>query len=261
MNTKCVCLICFTPNEIWFDFLSKFTKYDIYIMIDDNSKDYKEEYSNFRNIHVIQIKNEDCKNNGFVDMNFTIRKNITSWEKAIYYFSTINTEYNYVWFFEDDVFFYHEQSLINIDSKYDNSDLLSKSYSENISGDKKNWLWNTINIKFSPPYYNAMVCIVRISSQMLYKIRNYANEHKTLFFLEALFPTICKKYNLQYDTPCQFKNIIYRKDYTDKDMDENNLFHPIKDINKHTYYREMLYKMSNKSKDNNKYKIIQNNTK
>ena len=40
-KNNCVCLICYKPNDIWIDFLSKFTKYDIYIVIDDNSADYK----------------------------------------------------------------------------------------------------------------------------------------------------------------------------------------------------------------------------
>ena len=43
MNTKCISLICYKPNDIWVEFLSKFTKYDIYLIIDDNSKDYKED--------------------------------------------------------------------------------------------------------------------------------------------------------------------------------------------------------------------------
>jgi hypothetical protein len=240
MNKNCVCLICHKPTDIWVDFLSKFTNYDVYIIIDDNSKDYKSQYSEFHNINIIQIKDEECKKNGFVDMNFTIKKDITAWEKSIYYFSTINTEYNKVWFFEDDVFFYDEKSLLNIDSNYENSDLLSNSYTENISGHKKDWHWHRIHIKFPPPYYGAMVCCVRMSSDLLSKIRNYANEHNTLFFLEALFPTICKRNNMKYDTPTKLKNIIYRKTYKDKDIDANNIYHPVKDIKKHKYYRDML---------------------
>lgn len=242
MNKYCVCLICYKPNDIWIDFLSKFTKYDIYIIVDDNSKDYKEQYSKFSNINIIQINDEECKKKGFVNMNFTINKDITSWEKSIYYFSTINTEYNKVWFFEDDVFFYDEETLSHIDSQYDNSDLLSNSYSENISGHKNDWHWWRININFPPPYYYAMVCGVRISSNLLTKFKNYANEHNTLFFLEALFPTICKINNMKYDTPIEFKNIVYRHNYVNKDIDKNNLFHPVKDITKHKYYRDIINK-------------------
>jgi len=95
MNNNCICLICYKPNDIWIDFLSKFTKYDIYIIIDDNSI----QHDKLSNINIIQINDNECIKNGFVNMNFTIKKDVTSWEKAIYYFSTINTRYNNVWFF------------------------------------------------------------------------------------------------------------------------------------------------------------------
>jgi hypothetical protein len=244
-KNNCIGLICYKPNDIWIDFLSKFTKYDIYIIIDDNSIDYKEQYSIFSNINIIQINDEECKKNGFINMNFIMNKEITAWEKSLYYFSTINTEYKKIWFFEDDVFFYDEESLLRIDSKYDNSDLLSNYYYENINGDRNYWNWKYIDIQLQPPYYCAMVCCVRISSNLLSKIKSYANEHNTLFFLEALFPTICKVNSMNYDTPTEFNNIIYRKNYEDTDIDEINLFHPIKDIAKHKYYRDMLNKKLN----------------
>jgi hypothetical protein len=242
MNKNCVCLICYDINDIWFNFLSKFTKYDIYIVVDDNKKDYKEQYYKFSNINIIQINNEICKKNGFINMNFIINKDVSAWEKSIYYFSTINTQYNNVWFFEDDVFFYDEKSLLQIDSKYYNSDLLSNTYHENIDGYKNNWQWHRIDIKFSPPYYAAMVCCVRISSKLLSKLRDYANKHNTLFFLEALFPTICKINNMKYDTPIEFENIVYRKNYENTYFDKKKLYHPIKDITKHVYYRNILNK-------------------
>jgi hypothetical protein len=240
MKNNCVCLICYKPNIIWIEFLSKFVNYDVYIVIDDNSEDYKGQYSEFTNINIIQIKEEECISNGFINMNFTMNKNVTGWEKSLYYFSTINTEYNKVWFFEDDVFFYDEKSLLQIDSKYNDSDLLSDSYNENPDGHKNIWLWDRIDIRFQPPYYSAMVCCVRISSNLLSKFKSYADEHNTLFFLEALFPTICKVNDMKYDTPIEFKNVVYRADYEDKQIDKNNLFHPVKDINRHRYYRDII---------------------
>lgn len=39
-NTNAVCLICHKPNDIWLGFLSKFTSYDIYVVVDDNSQQY-----------------------------------------------------------------------------------------------------------------------------------------------------------------------------------------------------------------------------
>lgn len=232
-NTNAVCLICHKPNDIWLGFLSKFTSYDIYVVVDDNSQQYNSE---FTNIHIIQIKDEDCIKNGFIKMNM-INKTVSSWEKAIYYFSSINTGYDNVWFFEDDVFFNDENTLRNIDSNYPNSDLLSSSYGVNMTGQKDDWHWSKIDITFSPPYYSAMVCCVRMSSRLLSKIKDYADKYHTLFFIEALFPTMAKKYNLQYDTPPEFTTVTYRKDFTDQDVNANNLFHPIKDITRHKQLR------------------------
>ena len=239
---QCVCLICFKPNDIWIEFLKTFTTYHVYIVIDDNSIDYKEKYSLLENITLVQINNEECKENGFINMNFTIKKLISGWDKALYYFSSINTGYNNVWFFEDDVFFYNEDTLLRIDSKYNNSDLLTRCYTENISGSKNLWHWSKIDIKFSPPYYKAMVCSLRVSSLLLSKIKSYATEHKTLFFLEALFPTICKKYKLQYDIPDELINIFWRKRFNNNEININTLYHPVRDISKHKYYRDIVLK-------------------
>lgn len=241
MNRSCVCLICFKPNDIWVNFLSKFIKYNVYIIIDDNSKDYREDYSKFKNINIVQIIDDDCRKNGVINMNFLIlRKDVSGWEKAVYYFSFVNTVYDNVWFFEDDVFFYSEKTLLDIDSNYNKCDLLSNFYTENTCGNKTSWHWNKIDIKFSPPYYYAMVCCIRLSSDLLLRIKDYANKYNTLFFLEALFPTLCKKYDLQYNTPYQFRNIIWRKNYIDTDLDRSGLFHPIKNTMKHEYYRNII---------------------
>jgi hypothetical protein len=60
---------------------------------------------------------------------------------------------------------------------------LSTVYGENKNGNKKTWHWDKVNIKqYLPPYYNAMVCIVHFSKQMMKCISDYANKNKTLFF-------------------------------------------------------------------------------
>ncbi len=139
-------------------------------------------------------------------------------------------------------FFYNEETLLTIDSKYDNSDLLTNRYYENKNGDKNTWHWGRIDIKFPPPYYCAMVCAIRISSALLSKIKDYSDEHNTLFFLEALFPTICKINNMKYDTPPEFNNIVYRRNYNDADINKYELFHTVKDITKHKHYRDIFSK-------------------
>jgi len=234
-------LICFKPNLIHLDFLNKFASYDIFIIIDDNSTDYKKAYSQtYTKIHIIQIPNTTCKNSGFIDMNFCINKKISGREKAVYYFSHINQNYSKVWFLEDDVFFYNEQTLLNIDSKYPESDLLTNFYKENLTGHKNDWNWPNVHIKIPPPYYYAMVCAVRISKTLLSKIKDYATTYNTLFFLEALFPTLCKYNNLIYDTPEELTTVTYREKYSTELINKVNIYHPVKGIKQHVVYRQIL---------------------
>lgn len=234
---KALCLICHKPNSIWIEFLEKFINYDIYIIVDDNSTDYKNKYKT--NVNIIQIPNDVCQKSGFIDMNFTIKKKISGWEKAIYYFVN-NPQYEHIWFLEDDVFITSEQTLIDIDEKYIHSDLLTNSCSENKTGHKNDWNWKYIHIKIEPPYYHAMCCAIRVSKELISKIASYANNYNTLFFLEALFPTLCKRDNLIYDTPDELINIVYRKKYVLSDIDTKNLYHPIKDMNKQKRFRDSL---------------------
>ena len=239
---SCICLICLSPRLVWFNFLSTFTNYDIYVIVDDNSTIFRQKQSKYKNINIIQIKEEHCLKAGFSNTcSITIPKNVTGWTKAIYYFSTINTSYNNIWFMEDDVFFHNEQSLVDIDSKYIAADLLSNiTNNEYVSGPKDFWQWENIDIKFDPPYFRAMVCAVRMSSLLLSKIKTYANKHNTVFFIEALFPTICRHFGLKHETPAEFRTIVFNKNYNDRDINKRFLYHPVKDTDKHVYYRSIL---------------------
>jgi len=232
----CVCLICLNPNETWFDFLCKFINYEVLVVIDNNTIDYKGCFKNYTKINVVQIKDDECEENGFIDMNFTMGKKITGWEKALYYFSTLTNKYKKVWFLEDDVFIYDETTLSNIDSKYSESDLLTSTCRNNNKNDP--WHWDKFEIKLPLPYYHAMVCAVRISDELMSKIKNYAKENKTLFFLEALFPTICKHYGLKYDVPKELTTVTWRKVHDLDGINKTNVYHPMKNIKNHIMLRK-----------------------
>ena len=235
-----VCLICLNPNDIWFEFLSQFKNYDVYVAIDDNTINYNGCFKHYDKIHVIQIQEFDCMKYGFINMNFLIGKQISGWEKALYYFSNINTNYKNVWFLEDDVFLYDESTFSNIDSKYLDSDLLSSPYKEKSKKSKNDWHWNKIDIKLPFPYYNAMVCSVRLSSELISAIKNYADTNKTLFFLEALFPTICMHHKLKYDVPTELTTVTWRKLHKPNEINKINIYHPVKNIKNHILFRNLL---------------------
>lgn len=242
MKNNYICLICFKPNDVWINFLKAFSEhYKIYLIIDDNSIDYKEKYKEHSNLNCITVLNDDCEKNGYVNVNFMVKKGgISGWNKAIYYFSNIDTSYENIWFFEEDSFFYNEDTLKNIDSKDATADLLSKTLIENTTGERETWHWKSIDIKFEPPYYECLCCSIRVSKKLMLKIKEYVKENKTLFFLEALFPTICMHNKLISKTYDNFKEInYYWKDYTNI-VDKDGLYHPVKDINNHILFRDII---------------------
>ena len=208
-----ICLITFRPKKSWCKFLNTFTKYKIVIIVDDN--DFDLSLFKYENIKFIKIKDEICKQNGYENTNFFI-KPISGWDKALYYFGLENSNYNFVWFLEDDVFFYNENTLLTIDKEYKKDDLLSNNFNINQNGVKNTWHWNKININYTPPYYHGMMCIVRFSKKMMFCINDYAKKNNTLFFLEAMFPTIAIKNKLKYNNPTQFNDVHYRHKFTKK---------------------------------------------
>jgi hypothetical protein len=244
-----ICLITYIPNKIWCDFLKTFdvTAYDVFVVVDNNDFNlscFIDEHGynnndNNTNITFVQLDDKTCSMRGYINTSFTLNKRIAGWDKALCYFGEEkNNNYDHIWFIEDDVFFYNMQTLKNIDSRYSDDDLLSNCYDENTNGEKNSWHWNVISIQqYSPPYYNGMMCAVRISKKLMKYINDYASRHNTLFFLEALFPTIAIKNKLKYSTPAEFVNIHYRNEFKKEHINDTNLYHPVKDVTLHTAFR------------------------
>jgi hypothetical protein len=240
MNTVAICVICKTPSHVWSEFLSKFSKYDIYIAIDDNSQTYTSPYEN---VNFIQYDDEQVRSLGYKDLvTMTIPRDVSAWDKAVYHFATVNTQYENVWFLEDDVFFYNENTIKNIDDQYPNSDLLTETFSVNPFGRKNYWFWGRINIEINPPYVQTMACATRASRKLLLKIKEYAEKHKTLFYLEALFSTLCFANKLVYDKPKELKTIRWGPEWKVCEMNRVNMYHPVKDLSTQALCRVERFK-------------------
>jgi hypothetical protein len=239
---KCICLICYVPNEFWLDFFSRFVEYDIYIVIDNNSINFKKLYCDekYKNINFIQIDNKLCEDNGFKNTNNYVFGTVNGWDKVLLFsMSLFMNTYNNVWIMEDDVFLFDEKTLINIDKKYEDADLLSADLEENNTGEKETWHWPTIEINLNPPFYHGMMCCVRMSRKLLNSIKEYCIVNKTLFFLEALFPTIAKNNNLICSQPEELKNIFFRHNFDIMKLNTGYIYHPIKDLNIQNIYRRI----------------------
>jgi hypothetical protein len=235
-----VCLICHYPREVWLEFLSKITDYDVYLVIDDNSQNYQEKYhTQYPTLNFIQVDNEEYKAAGFIDVDF-MEEIISGWHKSLYYFCIKHPAiYEHTWFFEDDVFFHSEETLRAIDIKHPDSDLLSNKFAVNDDGNAS-WHWYKVQTRYPLPWYNAMTCIVRMSRKCLDCIASYAAEHKTLFFIEAMFPTIAMKCDLICDSPNEFRNVYFRHEFNPVVLNGVDLYHPYKDYDLHKTLRDFI---------------------
>jgi hypothetical protein len=238
ISKKCVCILTVNPSDIWLKFLSDFIHYDVYMVCDNNNVDYTTMYeSQYPKIKIIQIQNSEADKFGFKNSSSAIspRQIVNSWDKALFYFSKINTEYEHVWFIEEDVYFYNENTLVNIDKQYTDHDLLCNTLTPKSADMSSTWFWHwpLFTINLPEPHYRGMVCATRLSKTLLAHITNYAYQNKTIFYLETLFPTIALHYNLKYHTPNELQPVVYRCDWSSEDINTTQLFHPMKNLDSH----------------------------
>lgn len=202
-----ICLICLMPRKVWLDFLSKFENYTVFIVIDDNYYDYVEKYKcEYPNLTFIQIKDGRHISANFRDLDRPYTP-LTVWHKALYYFSVENLETENVWFIEDDVFFYNENTIRMIDYNYVDYDYLSNVVTES-SADS--WRWTNTTVKYELPWYSANVSATRLSRTLLQKINEYAQNNGTLFAIDAMLPTIARKNDLRCEFPKEMIHICER---------------------------------------------------
>ena len=243
MSNIIKCFLTVTPNEMFYDFIKQLPDIDnIYICIDKN--DYH--IPNYDGkIKIIKINNKTCINEGFQNTH-TIIKGATSREKALYYFYKNDINYDHIWFIEEDVFIPTIETIKNIDIKYPDNDLLVSG--NNIERKKRTyWHWNLVNKqlnnKISLPYAKAMICAIRCSKKMLECIFNHTLKYKTLFQCEAMFNTIALYNNLNVKVIEELKTIVWKKEngWKKNEININNLYHPIKSIEKQYKLRKSAF--------------------
>ena len=241
IKKKAIALLCITPNDIHINFFTSskdFSEYDIYFICDnqDTLRGHK------AGIIFIQISDTECESRGYIDSNFAIGKKISAWDRAIYYFCEINTNYDYVWFIEDDVFIPHSSTLYVIDNKYRtfNNDLLCEGNSENSTGYTNEWHWRYAVGKINIPWYCSMVCAIRVSNKLLECIRIFVEGKRTLVFIEIMFNTIAMQNGLSVAVIEELSNVVFRKEYMLSDFNKINLYHPVKDISQQEMIRKNL---------------------
>jgi hypothetical protein len=264
-----------TPHSELLEFYARFVRfgYDVFVVVDDNN--FKAEHTE---INFIQIDEAECRGRGFFNFNPVIKKGsgCSAWEKALYYFCRINTSHDKLWFIEDDVFVPLAETIFKIDQKYGNADIISKHNRVNELGLPTGWFWWTCVPRklLPPPWAGSLVCAVRLSRRLLkvldlfiqantdklrlaniaMKFANFLRRSKAprkIFFIEYIFHTLALHNHLSVVAAKELCGIEgpalpeYNKQWDVSEMDVETLYHPVKDINLHGFYRKNLASTGN----------------
>jgi hypothetical protein len=231
---RAVAILAIRPSIIWMDLLSSFTEYDLYIVCDCNKEDYGAMWTaTYPKIRFIQMPASEASDAGFSNLSTAVspKQVVNAWDKAVYYFSK-KQNYEHLWLIEEDVFFHHEKTIRDIDLLHKGDDLLSAPITSKNQDRASSWFWHwpAFTINLPEPHYRGMVCAIRVSRGLLGFIRQYAEKNKTLFFLEALFPTVARHYGLICSEPPELSTITYIREWQIEEIGRVNLYHPMKNL-------------------------------
>jgi len=251
MKKYAICFLTVSPCESFYHFCKMLndSEYTVYFCVDNN--EYQIPHFQKEDIKIIKVDREVCEKEGFHStVAYFPDGYACSRDKALYYFCRIEPNvYDKIWFIEEDVFIPSLNALKNIDDKYPLADLLSSAH--RIKNDKtfvwnNSWHWKRIfkQMPLPPPYATSMICAIRLSSKMLKVINAYATKIKSLCIDEVFFNTLALKTGLLVAVPLELHTIQYRTLWKNEEIqgNKNNLFHPIKNIERQNYLRKQIQK-------------------
>jgi len=253
-NKTAFCLLTRKPNIIWLNFLNTFLDdYDVYVVIDEPG-DYSDIINKNSKINLIQISDEVCLENGYYNSDYMF-KPVVSTDRAYYYFNKINNNYSHIWFCEDDVLLNNKDMLISIDKKYKNIDFIVPGMEINTKGTSdKRWMhWNKTENFLPLPWAHWIICLCRISKNLMKKVDEFVIKHGKLNYKEFLFHTLALHNNMNIEIPVELKESIkflnvWTPSNITPNITYNPIYHPVKDINYHEYIRQNIINQTKISK-------------
>lgn len=235
-----------TETILFAELVGQATDMDAYIVIDNESAYNNSLFKKSMLYETIEIRDEICKDSGYIGTNIDgrsthIRRKVIAWDKMLYNFCNIDTDYDFVWVFEDDVFIPSYMNIVNLHKKYSQFDLVVPAHRQKT--DKiPDWHWPHIFKSIAPPHFTSMVCAVGLSRNMLNAVEQYALRNRKLFHVEALFNTLAAHNMLLVCPAKELKSIVWKAEWR---LDHfmllpDNLWHPKKDIENFNYYRNEI---------------------
>lgn len=225
--------------------------YHVYLLPDAGDK-----LTEISGIQIISIDDAVAAEAGYYDFTISFKKpsRAMAWDKALYFFSRIESEYEYVWFIEDDVFIPSERILQQIDLAHPTADLISKDNIINTTGELDSWYWwkYVPSDLLPPPWSRSLVCATRLSRKLLYCLDQLIITSGQMLhidtaplrsqpfrapFIEFMFHTLSLARGLDIVTPKQLSHITWRREWKLNEISMDHITHPIKDFLLHEVIR------------------------
>ncbi|CAF1165390.1 unnamed protein product [Adineta steineri] len=249
-ENSALCFIMKYPTYQNFSFVQELTedakKYhlDIFMMIDDNRLNLSKISTKY-DFRLLRIENNQSRYYGYqksIELGDNERE-ITSWDKALLYFTVLNKNYSFVWLIENDVFIPSVQAFRSLHQLYFNtSDLIVPNSTVNLIGKTSTWHWSMAADKLILPWASSMVNVVGLSQRMLVAIADYVRWLGEVPYHEFFFHSLAIHLNFTMVVPTELSAFFYRRHYSDEEVlrQPNNLWHSFKDRVRQSTMRKRL---------------------
>jgi hypothetical protein len=203
-------------------------------------------YLSTKDLVVFQVEDANCIASGYQNcmitnekINTVLQRNPCAYDKFLYYYNIVSPKTKFVFMFEDDCFIPSLEVITNLISKYSSYDLVVPN--NRLKSDTVlDWHWESVFKKVGAPRYYSMVGAMGISRKLFNVIASQVKDKGTLFFTEVMFNTLAMQNKLKVIDVFELKSIVWMGAWG---LDEflllpNNVFHPMKELDKFEEYRE-----------------------
>lgn len=240
-NKSCIVALCenFKPTS-FSRFLSTFSDYDIFFFNNQSGYDSfkKNSWGNY-----VNISEEHCIRSGYSGFSYNDRNKVESkaLEKAALFMFGLYKKftkemYRNIWFIQEDVFFFSEKTLKNIDKRYTKASLVCKNLLRASSIKDKKTLWNLFGENSRERHavdnlilFYSNLKVFRIRPEMMMSYNSYAEHHNQLFYHEIYLPTYALLNHFTISRPPEMRTISSEppQNWDIKNIDQTCFFSPM----------------------------------
>ena len=227
MNKHCVLFLARTPTPILQQAVQELkTSYSIDSFIISDSPTHCK--------HSVYIPNEVCIKNNYRYCHWPSvqGKSALAWDRGLY-FSAEQSDYDYYWFIEDDVYFRDTRLLYSMIERFTGFQYDFIATGRITLASEPSWShWHLASGFFDKPVA-AFMPVSRISKRLLKKVSNFAKQYERLAFHELMIASLAAENDMSFaeiKDIAPFVQMRYRPALTKEEIEQkaNCILHPWK---------------------------------